>query len=76
MQAFNIIIDHGISSPGHDRKVLYGLNATYKRFILHMMYNVQLPGIERFDTQMVVKTATQNSNVSLTQELQKHLSNA
>ena len=73
MQAFNIIIDHGISSPGHDRKIVYGLNDTYKRFILHLMSTVQLPDIERFDTQMVVKTATQNSNVSLTQELQKKL---
>ena len=73
MQAFNIIIDHGISSPGHDRKVVDGLNDTCKRFILNLMSTVQLPGIERFDTQMVVKTATQNSNVSLTQELQKKL---
>ena len=34
---FNIIIDHGISAPGYDREVVDGLNATYKRFIFHLM---------------------------------------
>ena len=30
-QSFNIIIDHGISVPGHKREVVDNLNATYKR---------------------------------------------
>ena len=36
-----------------------------------MMATVQLPGSERFDIQMAVHTATQNSDVSLAQEFQK-----
>ena len=57
-QSNNIIIDRGISKPGHDREVANGLNATDKRFILHLMATVQLPGSKWFDTQMEVHTAT------------------
>ena len=44
-------------------------------FVLHMMTNVQLPGSKWFDTQMAVHTETQNTDVVLAQEFQKHLSN-
>ena len=37
---------------------------------------MQLPGSERFYTQMEVHTATQNYGVILAQEFQKHLSNS
>ena len=39
------------------------------------MDTVKLPGSESFDTQMSVHTATQNTNVILSQGFQKHLSN-
>ena len=39
------------------------------------MSNVQLPGSNPFDTQIAVQSATQNTDVSLTLEFQKHLSN-
>ena len=60
LQSYNIIIDNGISAPGHEREVVYGLNATYKMFIFFLMATVQLPGSKRFNTQMEVHTATQN----------------
>ena len=66
-QAFNIIIYRDTSAPVHDIDVVDGLNATYKSFIFHLMATVQLSGSERFDTKIIVHTATQNSDVSLAQ---------
>ena len=40
-----------------------------------MMATVQLPVSKQFDTQMTVHISTQNNDVSLAQECQKHLSN-
>ena len=70
-----IIIDRGFSAPGHGRDVVDVLNATYKRFIFHLTATFQLPGSKLFYAQMTVHTATQNTDVSLAQEFQKHLSN-
>ena len=39
-----MIIDRGISVPGHLIEVVDGLNATEKGFIFHLMVPVQLPG--------------------------------
>ena len=75
-KAFSVIIDRGISEPGHSREVLYSLNAIDKRFILQLMPNVQLPGAKSYDTQMVMHTVTCTSDVSLAREFQKHLYNA
>ena len=46
-----------------------------KKLILFLMANIQLPGSKRFDTQMVVHTETQNTDMILAQEYQKHFSN-
>ena len=35
------------------------------------MATIQFPGIERFDTQIELHTATQNTDVSLEKEFQK-----
>ena len=43
-QFYSVIIDRGISAPGHDREVVDGLNAVDQRFIYQLMSNVQLPG--------------------------------
>ena len=40
-----------------------------------MVATVQLPGSKCFDTQITVHTVTQNTDVSLAQGFQKHLSN-
>ena len=39
------------------------------------MPSVKLPVIQRFDTQMTMQISTHNADVSVTQELQKNLSN-
>ena len=75
LQSYNIIIYSGISAPGHVREVVDGINATHKKFIFHLMATVQFPCIKLFDAQMVVHTATQNTDMSLALEFQKHFSN-
>ena len=74
-QAFNIIFDYGISAPGYGREFVHGMNAIDKRFIFHLMATVQLPGSQNFDTKKAMQTTTHNSDVSLKQEFQNHLSN-
>ena len=49
-QCYSIIIDRGISAPGHGKEVVDGINAVDKRFIYQFMSNVQLPGSVRFDS--------------------------
>ena len=44
LQCYSVIIDYGISAPGHGREVIDGLNAIDKRYIYQLMSNVQLPG--------------------------------
>ena len=73
-QPYNIIIYRGISAVVNGGKVVDGLNNTDKRFILNLMATFQLPVSKRFDTQLEVHIATQNTDVSLAPEFQKHLS--
>ena len=75
-QAFSVIIDRGISEPGHVREVVDGLNVISKRFLYQLMSNLQLLGKKSYDTQMVMRTGTRTSDVSLTRKFQKHLSTA
>ena len=74
-QSYNIIIDCGLIVPVHVIEVLDGLIDTDKGFIFHLMPNVKLPGSKRFVTQITVHTATQNTDVILSQGFQKYLSN-
>ena len=64
-QDFYVIIDRGISSPGHGREVVDGLNTIEKRFLFQLMPTVQLPVTKGYGTQMVMHTETRTSNVSL-----------
>ena len=41
-QGYSIIIDQGMSAPGHGREVIDGLNVIDKRYIYQLMSNVQL----------------------------------
>ena len=43
-QTQSIIIDFGISAPGHGKEVVDGLNDVDKRYIYLLMSKVQLPG--------------------------------
>ena len=43
-QTYSLIIDQGISAPGHGKEVVDGLNAVDKRYMYQLMSKVQLPG--------------------------------
>ena len=65
LQTFYIIIDSGISSPGHVRELVDVLITIDKSFIFQLMSNVQLLGKKGYDTQMVMHTGIRTSGVSL-----------
>ena len=64
-QAFSVIIDHGISAPGHGREVVDSLNAIEKVFLFQLISTVQLPVEKGYDAQMVIHTGTRTSSVIL-----------
>ena len=64
-QCYSVIIDWGISAPGHGKEVVDGLNAVDKRYIHQLMSNVKLPGSNRFDSKMQMHTGAQKYDVSL-----------
>ena len=72
-QCYSIIIDRGISVPGHGKEVVDGLNAVDKRCINKLMSTVQLPGSKIFDSKMQINTGTQKGDVSLAKEFQHYL---
>ena len=72
-QCCSVIIDRGISAPGHGKEVVYGLNAVDNRYIYLFMSNVKLPGSNIFDSQTQMHTGNQNDDVSLAKEFQHHL---
>ena len=72
-QCSSLIIGRGKSAPGHSKEVVYVLNAVDKRYIYQLMSNFQLPGTNRFYSQMQIHTINQKSDVSLAKEFQQHL---
>ena len=74
-QTYSLIIDWGISAPGHGKEVIDGLNAVDKSYIYQLISKVQLPGSVIFDLQIKIHTGTENKDVSLSQELKDHLEN-
>ena len=72
-QCNSIIIDRGISVPGHGKELVDGLNAVDKRYIYQLMSSVQLPGSKIFDSQIKIHTGTPKDDVSLDKEFQHHL---
>ena len=72
-QCYFIIIDRGISAPGHGKEVVDGINAVDKRYIYQLMSKVQLPGSVIFDSQIKMHTGTENKYVSLAKEFKDHL---
>ena len=59
-QTYSIIIDRGISAPGHGKEVVDGINDVDKRYIYQLMSKVQLSGSIRFDSQIKIHTRTEN----------------
>ena len=69
-KVFYVIIDHGISVPGHRREVVYGLNATDKSFLFQLISTMQIPGEKTYDTQMEIHSVTPTSDVGLARQFQ------
>ena len=72
-QCYSIIIDRGISAPGHGKEVVDRLNDVYKRYIYQLILTVQLTESNTFYSQMQMYTGTQKYCVSLAKEFQHHL---
>ena len=72
-QTYSIIIDRGISAPGHEKEVVDRINAFDKRYIYQLMSKVQIPGSNRFYSQIKMQTGIENRDVSLSQEFKNHL---
>ena len=51
-----------------------GINAIAKRYIYQLISNVQLPGSKIFYLQILMHYRTQNNDVSMAKEFQKHMS--
>ena len=64
-QYFSVIIERGISAPGHGREVVDGLNSIDKMFLFQLVSTVQFTGENFYDTHMVIHTGTHTSDGSL-----------
>ena len=64
-QTYSLIINRGISEPGHGKELVDGLNAVDKCYIYQLMSKVQLPGSVRFDSHIKMYTGTENKDVIL-----------
>ena len=64
-----IIIDRGISAPGHGKYMVDGLNVIYKRYMYQLLSNVQLPGYKTFGSKILMHYCTPKKDVSLAKYL-------
>ena len=64
-QCYSIITYWGISAPVHGKEVVYGINYVDKLYIYPFMSTVQLPGSNRFDSQMQIYTGNKKDDLSL-----------
>ena len=72
-QTYSVIIDLGISAPGHGKEVVYGINPVNKLYIYQLISKAKLPGSVIFDSQIQMHTGTENKDLSLAQELKNHM---
>ena len=72
--AYNIAVGCSIGAPVHGKDVVDDLNATEKRFLSMLMTTVKIPGAVTNDSQMVMLTSRSNTDISLSREIQKHIS--
>ena len=61
-QCYSVIIDWGISAPGHGKEVVDGINDISKHCIKKLS-NVQLQGSKRFDSHMQMLNSSQKNDV-------------
>ena len=64
-RCYSIIIDKGISAPGHGKELVNGLNDIDTRYIYQLISNVQLPGSKTFDSPILMHSCKQKNDVSL-----------
>ena len=62
---YTIIIDLGIGATGHGKEVVDGLNDVDKRYIYQLMSTVQLPGSNRFYSQMQMHNVNKKYDIIL-----------
>ena len=72
-QCYSIIVDQGISSPGHVKEVVNGLNAILKRYIYKLMYNFKLTVSTTFYSPILMHCCTEINDVGMDKQLQKHI---
>ena len=72
-QCYSVIIDRGISAPGHGKEVVNRLNAVHMRYIYLLMSTVQLPGSKLFHSQIKMHIDNHNNDASLAKEFQHYL---
>ena len=58
-QYFSLIIDRGISAPGHSKDVVGGIHDIVKSYIYQLMSNVQLPESKKFYSHIIMHSCTQ-----------------
>ena len=66
-QYFSVIIDCGISEPGHIIEVADGLNAI-ENVSLTINFNCETAGLKCYDTYIVMHTGTHTYDVTLARE--------
>ena len=49
-KCYSVIIDCGISEPGHGKEFVVGINYIDKCYIYQLISNVHLPGSKIFDS--------------------------
>ena len=57
-QIHSIMIDRGISAPGHGKAVVGGINSIGKGYMYELMSNVQHPGPRTFDSHILMHSCT------------------
>ena len=73
-QFYLVIIYRGISAPGNGKKMVDVINSIGKSYIYQAMPNVQLMVSKQIDSHILIHSKSQNNDVSLEKEFQKHLS--
>ena len=70
-QAYDKILYHGLSSPGHVIEVVNGFNDNEKSFILQLMETVHILGFKGYYTKKTIHSETHKSDVILAREFLK-----
>ena len=70
-QCYYIIVDRGISAPGHGKEVVDRLNAFDKNYIYQLMYKVKLTGSVIFYSQIKMHTGNEKNICKFSSGIQR-----